>query len=38
MLGIDRPLGWRLDEDGLTIEVPDKMPCDYAYAFKISLK
>lgn len=37
MLGSDQELDWKLDEDGLTVETPSKMPCEHAYAFKITL-
>jgi len=37
MLGSDQQLKWKLDEDGLTIEAPRKMPCEHACAFKIVL-
>jgi len=35
MLGVDGELEWSFGGKGLTIKVPDKKPCDYAYAFKI---
>jgi len=35
LLGVDQKLEWRMTEAGLEIAVPDKRPCDYAYAFKI---
>ena len=37
MLGTDPNLRWRLDEDGLTIDTPEKIPNDIACAFKIEL-
>ena len=37
MLGSDQNLKWRLDEDGLTMEMPQKIPNDIACAFKIDL-
>jgi len=42
MLGYDKPLRWRMDDDrGLVIELPEALqeeanrPCKQAYAFKI---
>jgi alpha-L-fucosidase len=35
MLGVDGDLEWSFGKEGLTVKVPDKKPCDYAYAFKI---
>ena len=35
LLGVDRELEWRMTNAGLEIAMPDKRPCDYAYAFKI---
>ena len=35
MLGVDKDLNWTLDDNGLSIEVPDKKPCDYAVTYKI---
>lgn len=39
MLGHDQPLSWYVDEDdNLVIEqLPDPMPCDYAWSFKIQV-
>lgn len=48
MLGSDKPLKWRLEEseddyddeygDDLVIEqLPDPLPCDYAWSFKIQV-
>jgi alpha-L-fucosidase len=36
MLGIDRELEWSFNEDGLTIQTPDRQPCEHAFAFKIA--
>ena len=38
MLGTDQKLQWRLDEDGLTIDTPDKIPNDTACTFKIDIR
>ena len=39
MLGAEGTLEWRRDDDeGLTITVPDKMPCEHAVTFKVNLK
>ncbi|HME52076.1 MAG TPA: alpha-L-fucosidase [Candidatus Lokiarchaeia archaeon] len=39
MLGVQEPVDWHLDGDALVIELPpsfnDKIPCEYAYCFKI---
>jgi alpha-L-fucosidase len=35
MLGTDQELKWSLSENGLTIQAPDKKPCEHAYVFKI---
>jgi alpha-L-fucosidase len=35
LLGCDKPLQWRLDPEGLAVSLPEKRPCDYAYALKI---
>jgi alpha-L-fucosidase len=36
LLGYDGKLDWRQDDQGLTITMPDKKPCQHAYVFKIS--
>ena len=36
LLGSDSKLTWTRDDAGLTINLPDAKPCDYAYAFKIT--
>jgi len=38
MLGCDRPLNWRMSENGLKIEIPSHIPCDHACSFKIERK
>ncbi|MDD2764231.1 MAG: alpha-L-fucosidase [Opitutaceae bacterium] len=38
MLGTKQGLKWRLDDTGLVVETPRRMPCDHAYAFKITLR
>jgi alpha-L-fucosidase len=39
MLGGESNLKWRRDDDeGLTITVPEKMPCEHAVTFKVNLK
>lgn len=38
MLGHDGPLHWRLDNDGLTVDLPERVPSVYANTFKIELK
>lgn len=35
MLGVDQELAWKLDELGLTIDLPAEKPCDHAVVFKI---
>jgi len=35
MLGVDRPLEWSLQPDGLAIKPPASKPCEHAYVFKI---
>ena len=36
LLGSNSPLKWSQNADGLTIEMPAKQPCDYAFAFAVS--
>lgn len=36
MLGINQPLKWKQDVNSLTVQIPDKKPCDHAYVLKIS--
>lgn len=38
LLGSDEKLTWSRNNDSLTMEMPDKRPCEYAYVFKIILK
>ena len=35
MLGLQEPVKWKQNSDGLTIQPPAKRPCRYAYTFKI---
>ncbi len=35
LLGHDGLLTWRQDARGLTVEMPERKPCNYAHAFKI---
>jgi alpha-L-fucosidase len=35
MLGDDKELKWEMTKEGLSIETPQKKPCDYAYVFRI---
>jgi alpha-L-fucosidase len=36
MLGLNGPITWKQDGDGLVIQPPAKRPCRYAYTFKIT--
>jgi alpha-L-fucosidase len=36
LLGHDDELKWSRDEKGLTIQLPEKRPGDYAFTFKIT--
>ena len=38
MLGYDAPLKWSQDANGLTVQLPDKPPCNYAFVIKITGK
>jgi hypothetical protein len=39
MLGSEKSLDWHLEDDELIIdELPDELPCDYAWSFKIQVK
>jgi hypothetical protein len=39
MLGSEKELSWRMDGDDLVIEeLPEQLPCDYAWSFKIKIK
>jgi hypothetical protein len=39
MFGINEPLDWMQDDQGLVIEIPEELvenkSCEYAYCFKI---
>ena len=37
LLGIDAKLEWTQTQDELRVKMPNKKPCDYAYALKIIL-
>ena len=38
MLGSDKSLDWHQEGDNLVIEeIPDPLPCDYAWSFKIQV-
>ncbi len=37
LLGTDEPITWSVNPEGLTIETPDRRPCDVAYSLKITL-
>ncbi len=36
MLGVDEALDWSFSDKGLTIQCPDKRPCEHAFVFKIA--
>jgi alpha-L-fucosidase len=36
LLGSESNLIWSRNADGVTINLPEKPPCDFAYAFKIN--
>jgi len=38
MLGVDRPLKWVRDQDGLTVKMPRRRPCNFAVVLKIPLE
>ena len=38
MLGMDEPVEWSFQEEGLIINPPGEKPCEHAYAFKIQIK
>jgi len=38
MLGIDDDLKWEQRREGLVVSFPGKLPCKYAYVFKIQLR
>lgn len=35
MLGVDEELEWSFSDDGLTIKIPDKQPCEHAFVLRI---
>ena len=35
MLGVREKVNWKIADDGLRIELPEKFPGDHAYVFKI---
>jgi hypothetical protein len=38
MLGYDKPLPWHMDGEDLVIEeLPDPLPCEHAWTFKIRM-
>ena len=36
MLGIEKPLTFSRDQNGLAVQMPDEKPCDHAYALKVT--
>ena len=38
MLGVDGPLKWVRDQDGLTVKMPRRRPCDHAVTLRIPLE
>ena len=38
MLGNNQNLNWIIDDDGLTIDLPKKIPCEHAVSLKITMK
>jgi alpha-L-fucosidase len=36
LLGYNEPLHWRCDQSGLTVDLPSRRPCEYAFVFRIS--
>ena len=38
MPGIDQPLEWKQDHEGLHVTLPDHKPCDHAYVLKLALR
>ncbi len=36
MLGVEKPLSFSRDDQGLTVQLPDRKPCDFARVLKIS--
>ena len=35
MLGVDMKLKWRRDQGALTVQLPEKMPCEHAFVLKV---
>jgi hypothetical protein len=35
MLGHDGPIDWKQNDDSLSVVLPNKLPCDYAFVLKI---
>jgi alpha-L-fucosidase len=38
LLGYNESLHWRRDDSGLTVDLPSRRPCEYAFALRISSK
>ena len=38
LLGVEKKLKWRMEDDAIHKEVPEKRPCEHAYVFKITRK
>ncbi|WP_421724925.1 alpha-L-fucosidase [Bauldia sp.] len=38
MLGVDGELSWRLTDRGLNIDRPEKLPCEHAFAIRVSCR
>jgi alpha-L-fucosidase len=36
LLGCDDKLDWSQTEEGLVVKLPEKKPCEHAFAFKIT--
>ncbi|MEM3479663.1 MAG: alpha-L-fucosidase C-terminal domain-containing protein [Candidatus Bathyarchaeia archaeon] len=36
MLGVEEPLQWTRNEDGLRVKMPERKPCEHAYTLKIN--
>ena len=36
MLGVEQPLSFSRDDQGLTVQLPDRKPCDFAWVLKIT--
>lgn len=35
MVGTEEAVKWERTEEGLAVQFPEKLPCKYAYAFRI---